>query len=321
MTDNIVKKQLKEWPTLLTLNNKFNKSRLKWKLGSKIVVPTIGLLSKLWTDLLNKSHVKNHFILLETLSKHYNNNHKKPLITISNHSSCMDDPLMWGTLIPFKWQFNSGRHRWSAAAQEVCFTTQLHSLFFSLGKTFPIIRGNGIYQPAMDFALDLLRDGHWLHFFPEGKVMIKDNNKDNNLITSRLDVDINVSEDIEREAKPSYELKWGLARLILDHVFNDNTSKELEVLPIYHLGMDDILPTKEPYIPRINKRVTFYVRDDGPIHLDRKSLSQLIGDITSLSSKDKRIKIMQFFENEMNLLKAKAIKLHYGLENIVSIKE
>jgi len=224
---------------------------------------------------------------------------------------------MWGALLPFRWQFNSNHHRWSAAAQEVCFTGDLHSLFFSLGKTFPIIRGKGIYQPAMDFALDLIRDGQWLHFFPEGKVIV--NNKD--AIASRLDTDVNISEDIEKVEKPSYELKWGLARLILDHVFSDNTSGDLDVLPIYHLGMDDILPTQEPYIPRMNKRATFYVRDDGPIRFDRKILSTLIQDITSLSSKQKRIQIMQFFETEMNLLKAKTMKLHYNFEKIVSIKD
>lgn len=277
----------------------------------------VGLTSKVWAQCLNSTRVHNHFVLLNTLAKHYNNHKKIPLITISNHSSCLDDPLMWGPLIPLKWQFNASRHRWSAAAQEICFTNSLYSMFFSMGKTFPIIRGKGLYQPAMDFALELLRDGQWLHFFPEGKVVI--NNKETQTISSRLDTDINISEDIDREVKPSYEFKWGLARLILDHVFSDNTCNELEILPIYHLGMDDILPTEEPYIPRINKRTTFYIRENGPILLDKKFLSTLIEDISSLNSKEKRIKIMQFFEYEMNSLKAKAIELHNSFENMVSI--
>ncbi|XP_054164739.1 tafazzin-like [Oppia nitens] len=307
-----------EWPSLLSrlIAKEVN---FKWRLGSKVIVPTVGLISKLWMQCLNSSHVQNRVVLLDTLAKHYKNKDKRPLITISNHSSCLDDPLIWGVLIPMKWQLNAGRHRWSAAAQEICFTNVLYSMFFAMGKTFPIIRGKGLYQPAMDYALNLLKDGQWIHFFPEGKVVMR-NKEIDSLRSPRLETHVNVSEDIDCEVKPSYDLKWGLARLLLDHVFNDNTYPEVEVLPFYHLGMDDILPTQEPYIPRVNKRTTFYIREDGPIVVNRNFLSELMDDISSLSSKDKRIKIMRFFESEMNSLKVKAIEIHNNLENIVNIK-
>ena len=306
-----------EWPPILI---RLRESNIKWKIGSKVIVPTVGLISKFWAQCLNSSRVHNHSVLLDTLTKHYNNKRRRPLITISNHSSCLDDPLIWGPLIPMKWQLNSGRHRWSAAAQEICFTNPLYSLFFSLGKTFPIIRGKGIYQPAMDFALELLGNGQWLHFFPEGKVV--EPKKSEPMVESRLQTDVNVSENIDYQLSPSYELKWGLARLILDHVFSDHTCKEVEVLPFYHLGMEDILPTKEPYIPRVSKRTTFYIREDGPIVFDKNFLSSLLEDMSNMGSKEKRIKIMRFFESEMNSLKTKAIKLHNCFDNKrVSIKQ
>lgn len=36
------------------------------------------------------------------------------------------------------------------------------SKIFALGQVVPTVRGAGIYQPAMDFALDRLNDGSWV---------------------------------------------------------------------------------------------------------------------------------------------------------------
>lgn len=170
-----------KWPTLLPFHssNVANPS-IRWRLGSRLVVPGVGLFSKFWMTVANTSTVHNATVFHNALDVNYRSNKqsmlttpqdvlptatdslisvaaesresectsatpngRRPLITYSNHASCLDDPLMWGALIPFKWQFNSDRHRWSAAAAEVCFSKPWHSIFFSLGKTFPIIRGDG----------------------------------------------------------------------------------------------------------------------------------------------------------------------------------
>jgi monolysocardiolipin acyltransferase len=47
-------------------------------------------------------------------------------------------------------------------AQEICFANTFLSIFFTCGKTIPIIRGNGVYQDAMDFALQKLNGGEWV---------------------------------------------------------------------------------------------------------------------------------------------------------------
>ena len=44
------------------------------------------------------------------------------------------------------------------------------SQFFLNGKTLPIERGQGLQQPAMQTAAQLLAHGDWVHLFPEGRV-------------------------------------------------------------------------------------------------------------------------------------------------------
>ena len=79
----------------------------------------------------------------------------------------------------------------------------------------------------MDFILDRLNEGRWIHIYPEGKV--------------------------NTNPKIDLRLKWGVGRLISD-------CKVLPiVIPIYHLGLDSILPNVTPYIPRIGQKVTIVV--------------------------------------------------------------
>lgn len=93
----------------------------------------------------------------------------QPLLTVSTHYSCFDDPAIWGCF-KLKNVCSSEKIRWSMAAHDICFTKALHSWFFMTGKCIPTIRGGGVYQPAVDLCIKKLKQGEWVHIFPEGTV-------------------------------------------------------------------------------------------------------------------------------------------------------
>ncbi|KZV19415.1 N-acylphosphatidylethanolamine synthase-like [Dorcoceras hygrometricum] len=112
----------------------------------KIVFTAVGAFAKAVVNLFNTTTVHNAGTLLRLVRCRPSG---VPLLTVSNHMSTMDDPLMWGL-------------------KDFPITDP------KLGKCIPITRGGGIYQEHMNEALEYLRVGSWLHTFPEGKVCQED---------------------------------------------------------------------------------------------------------------------------------------------------
>jgi monolysocardiolipin acyltransferase len=159
----------------------------------------------------------------------------QPLITVSNHTATIDDPMIW-SLLPF-WIWRRPRQfaRWVLGAKELCFKNLLVGYFFGKGQTIPIERGMGLNQEGMDIALEKLKLGSWIQIFPEGKV-----NQQHSMI----------------------RFKWGIAKLIME---SETTPW---VVPIYQRGMNQVIPLGKPFPPRPGKDLLFSFGDAvdfGPI--------------------------------------------------------
>ncbi|CAG8579508.1 4007_t:CDS:2 [Paraglomus brasilianum] len=194
-------------------------------------------------------------------------NRTRPILTVANHCSTVDDPLLWGSL-PLSVYKSLRTIRWTLGAQEICFTNPALSYFFSLGRVVPTVRGAGIHQPAMNYALDRLNDGEWVHIFPEGKV-----NQTANLI----------------------RFKWGIGRLLME------TNNLPIVVPLWHKGLEDVMPEERdnPFIPLIGKDIKILFGD--PI-----DLKELLAELHEIDETTTRIRITDVIFRAMDELQRKA---------------
>jgi monolysocardiolipin acyltransferase len=124
----------------------------------------------------------------------------------------------------------------------------------------------------MDFCLARLREGNWLHLYPEGKVNAE---------------------------KVYLRYKWGVGRLISE-------CRPLPiVIPIYHLGMDCILPNKLPYIPHFGQKVTICIGN--PISME--DTVKILED-SGASEEEKRKTLTSVIQVEMEKLRVEAEIMH-----------
>ncbi|XP_017866990.1 PREDICTED: tafazzin homolog [Drosophila arizonae] len=195
-----------------------NPSRL-WLITSQLVVTIVGIISKFVLILMNKTQVYNKERLMKAVAKRPKG---IPLVTVSNHYSCFDDPGIWG-MLPMRYVCNTFRIRWSMAAHDICFTKKIHAMFFMYGKCIPVVRGNGVYQEAINLCIEKCALGQWVHVFPEGKVNM---------------------------TKEEMRLKWGVGRIIYE------SPRIPIIVPMWHEGMDSVLPNVEPYKLQWGKKVT-----------------------------------------------------------------
>ncbi|CAG4989259.1 unnamed protein product [Colias eurytheme] len=242
-----------------------NPGRL-WNCASSLTVAVVGLFSKFIVEFLNKTTVYNR----DALSRAVQRPHDVPLLTVSNHHSCFDDPGLWGVL-DTRTLLSKRRMRWSLAAHDICFTNALHAAFFALGKCVPVVRGAGVHQPAMDFCVERLCCGEWVHIFPEGRVNVD---------------------------KEHIRFKWGVGRLVADSAARGRPPL---VLPVWHEGMDRVLPNAEPY--RLRARRRLYLAVGEPIAL--RPLLDRLKDSNASEEETRRV-ITERIQEELLRLRDRA---------------
>ncbi|VDM12617.1 unnamed protein product [Wuchereria bancrofti] len=191
-----------------------------YRFASKATLIVVLSACKLIFSLnMNRISVINKNRLLSALE-----NKSRPLITVSNHRSNMDDPLIWCLFTWREFFSNISRFRYTLAAHNICFTKAWHTWFFSLGKCVPIVRGEGVHQKGVDFCIEKLAENQWVHVFPEGKV-----------------------------TPIPIRIKWGVARMIME------SPNPPILLPIWIHQMADVWPQSKPYYPRVGKHVTVLI--------------------------------------------------------------
>jgi len=172
----------------------------------------------------------------------------------------------------------------------------------------------------MDYALDLMKNNAFLHFFPQARtvddheepkrIKIPSDEGDHELKKRLKDVTLR-----DKDFEKGYELKWGLARLLLETLGEESSRRRVLLLPFYHLGMNHALPNERYYIPRVFKTIYVYIRDAGPIQFDHEYLKNVCfnGD-TNIPIHLKRSLIMKRVEEELKLIKLKAIQFKQTFE-------
>ena len=179
--------------------------------GRQAVLSAVALFSKFILDVVNTTTATNRDAFERAISTR---NPDRGLITVCNHVSTFDDPGMLSSLIPWSFFASEPRHRgvrWTLCTDEICAKNKTREDFFLCGKALAIKRGGGVDQPAMRTAAKLVRDGDWVHIFPEGRV----------------------SRDGEIG-----RMRWGLAKLLCDVELSGG--KTPDILPFVHSGMNQV---------------------------------------------------------------------------------
>ncbi|KAG9403466.1 hypothetical protein AC1031_006105 [Aphanomyces cochlioides] len=204
------------------------------------------LVAKVYLGKLNRFTSRNE----ETLEKWVlSRPDHRALITVTNHSSTVDDPAVLAAMLPWSC-VRPHVCRWSLCSQEYCYQKgALLSTIFYGAKTLPVKRGAGVDHPFLRDLFEKVQQGDWVHIFPEGKIV------QGGALGGREGP----------KATTIGRLKWGVGKLIA------RADITPVVVPIYHLGMDQVMPQNEHHklksvIPCTGKRV--HVRVGDPIYFD-----------------------------------------------------
>ena len=136
---------------------------ISWRTASYQTILSVSALFRAFLYGFNKIEVHGLPQFLELLESRsdYRTRHRG-LLTVSNHVSILDDPMVWGVLpLSFTAVHLHLNHRWTLGSHDLCFRNRVLSHFFTLGQTLPTHRlkhspHGGIFQPTMTESVKIL---------------------------------------------------------------------------------------------------------------------------------------------------------------------
>ncbi|KAL1796603.1 hypothetical protein ACET3X_005143 [Alternaria dauci] len=257
-----------------------------WRAASVFTMGAVGLLCKGFLTGLSKVETHGMEGFLKLLDEREDPaSRDRGLITVSNHISVMDDPILWG-ILPLNYMFNPDNLRWGLGSYDLCFTNKALSTFFTFGQVLPTHRSahsqfGGLFQPTITEAIRLLSRGPFhkqdeavkpstspkspdlIDPFTNGHFTFSTNEQDTfpapSAYLSRRHAWVHIFPEgmiHQTENRIMRYFKWGVSRLILE------SEPMPDIVPIFIEGFDDIMHetrTFPRFIPRPfkNVRVTF----------------------------------------------------------------
>ncbi|KAK3368064.1 hypothetical protein B0H63DRAFT_67981 [Podospora didyma] len=258
---------------------------LPWRTSSSMIMGMTGVISRFLLTGLNTVEVTGLSRFLNIL-KSREDPEKRPrgLLTVSNHISVVDDPLIWG-LLPLSQAFNPSNLRWTLGAHDICFKNKFFGNFFTYGQVLPTHRlkhseHGGLFQPSLTQAIRLLssqpftsssspshlsgsasrqQDDDIPDPFTVGTLTFTTNGTDSipapSVYTRNRHSWVHVFPEGLVHQHPAVDLryfKWGVARLILE------SEPAPDILPMFIDGTQQMMPEDREFprfLPRFGKKI------------------------------------------------------------------
>ncbi|KAI9768003.1 MAG: hypothetical protein M1840_005315 [Geoglossum simile] len=231
----------------------------------------IGLVAKAFLFGCNRTEVQGLEKFVRILDERKRvEGRKRGLLTVSNHISVIDDPVMWGTL-PLRHLLSPDNLRWSLGSHDICFKNKVRSNFFTLGQVLPTHRSaysahGGLFQPTMTQCIRLLSSPPFTSSPSPGAIdplsspstyttTGSDTFPAPSSYQSRSHSWVHIFPEGKVRQHPTRSLryfKWGIARLILE------ADPCPTIVPVWIEGLDNVIHHSRPkprFIPRMGEDI------------------------------------------------------------------